>query len=173
VFKQHVASLALARRIKRARPDIAILFGGANCEGAMGRECARRFNFVDAVVSGEGERVFAPIVEALLAGQPIPALPGVYTRRTALLPSAAGDNTPLVEAMDELPYPDYADFFAQWERARFLAAYTPRLMFETSRGCWWGAKHHCTFCGPFAPVPSGKIHRNSSHSRMIHRVAIR
>jgi len=21
------------------------------------------------------------------------------------------------------------------------------LPFETSRGCWWGAKHHCTFCG--------------------------
>jgi radical SAM superfamily enzyme YgiQ (UPF0313 family) len=18
---------------------------------------------------------------------------------------------------------------------------------ETARGCWWGAKHHCTFCG--------------------------
>jgi radical SAM superfamily enzyme YgiQ (UPF0313 family) len=21
------------------------------------------------------------------------------------------------------------------------------LLFEASRGCWWGAKHHCTFCG--------------------------
>ena len=21
------------------------------------------------------------------------------------------------------------------------------MMFETSRGCWWGAKKHCTFCG--------------------------
>jgi len=21
------------------------------------------------------------------------------------------------------------------------------LLLETSRGCWWGAKHHCTFCG--------------------------
>ncbi|MCP4966413.1 MAG: RiPP maturation radical SAM protein 1 [bacterium] len=23
----------------------------------------------------------------------------------------------------------------------------PKLLIETSRGCWWGAKHHCTFCG--------------------------
>src|SRR5205807_8166536 len=23
----------------------------------------------------------------------------------------------------------------------------PSLLFETSRGCWWGAKSHCTFCG--------------------------
>jgi ribosomal peptide maturation radical SAM protein 1 len=22
-----------------------------------------------------------------------------------------------------------------------------RLPYESSRGCWWGAKHHCTFCG--------------------------
>jgi magnesium-protoporphyrin IX monomethyl ester (oxidative) cyclase len=21
------------------------------------------------------------------------------------------------------------------------------LLLETSRGCWWGAKQHCTFCG--------------------------
>src|SRR3977135_2135675 len=23
----------------------------------------------------------------------------------------------------------------------------PRLVLESSRGCWWGEKHHCTFCG--------------------------
>jgi ribosomal peptide maturation radical SAM protein 1 len=23
----------------------------------------------------------------------------------------------------------------------------PALLFETSRGCWWGEKAHCTFCG--------------------------
>jgi magnesium-protoporphyrin IX monomethyl ester (oxidative) cyclase len=23
----------------------------------------------------------------------------------------------------------------------------PTLLFETSRGCWWGARAHCTFCG--------------------------
>ncbi len=23
----------------------------------------------------------------------------------------------------------------------------PLLFFETSRGCWWGQKHHCKFCG--------------------------
>jgi ribosomal peptide maturation radical SAM protein 1 len=23
----------------------------------------------------------------------------------------------------------------------------PTLLFETSRGCWWGEKSHCTFCG--------------------------
>src|SRR5262245_66594438 len=23
----------------------------------------------------------------------------------------------------------------------------PVLLFETSRGCWWGQRAHCTFCG--------------------------
>jgi hypothetical protein len=36
MFEQHLASLALARRLKQALPDVFILFGGANCEGVMG-----------------------------------------------------------------------------------------------------------------------------------------
>jgi radical SAM superfamily enzyme YgiQ (UPF0313 family) len=23
----------------------------------------------------------------------------------------------------------------------------PKLVIESSRGCWWGHKHYCTFCG--------------------------
>jgi hypothetical protein len=41
VFQQHVASLALARRLKARAPEVAIVFGGSNCEGVMGRRrCA-------------------------------------------------------------------------------------------------------------------------------------
>ena len=56
VFQQHVASLALARRIRAASPGTVVVLGGANCEGPMGAETARSFPFLDAVVSGEGER---------------------------------------------------------------------------------------------------------------------
>src|SRR4029078_9998365 len=35
-FQQHVASLALAQRLRVARPDVPILIGGANCESVMG-----------------------------------------------------------------------------------------------------------------------------------------
>ena len=24
---------------------------------------------------------------------------------------------------------------------------SPTLLIETSRGCWWGERNHCTFCG--------------------------
>ncbi|MEP7007634.1 MAG: RiPP maturation radical SAM C-methyltransferase, partial [Sphingomonas bacterium] len=47
--------------------------------------------------------------------------------------------------------PDYSDFFATLrplQAAGLLPQWLPRhLMMETSRGCWWGAKNHCTFCG--------------------------
>ena len=62
VFQQHVASLALARRLKERAPTITIVFGGSNCEGVMGAETVRQFPFVDAAVSGEGDLIFPEIV---------------------------------------------------------------------------------------------------------------
>jgi ribosomal peptide maturation radical SAM protein 1 len=42
--------------------------------------------------------------------------------------------------------PDYGEFF---ERATSLGLSVEAtwIPFESARGCWWGAKHHCTFCG--------------------------
>ena len=46
-FQQNIASLALARELRRRAPpeDLTVLFGGANCEGAMGRALSRNFSF--------------------------------------------------------------------------------------------------------------------------------
>ena len=68
VFQQNVASLALAKRIKAILPEVFIVFGGTNCEGVMGAEMVRQFPFVDAVVSGEGDRVFGAIGYRLVNG---------------------------------------------------------------------------------------------------------
>ena len=61
VFQQHLASLALAKRLKARLPDTHIVMGGANCEATMGVETVRQFPFVDAVVSGEADHVFAEL----------------------------------------------------------------------------------------------------------------
>lgn len=152
-FQQQVASLALAKRIKEEAPEIFIVFGGANCEGPMGAEVARQFRFVDAVVSGEGDLVFPDLVERVLAGQPIDELPGVHTaqeRPVSLLQGPRHRVAPMVQDMDALPYPDFSDFFDQFAAANLDIdgePQQPRLLFESSRGCWWGQKSHCTFCG--------------------------
>lgn len=143
VFQQHVASLAVAAELKRIAPEIYIVFGGANCEAEMGLETIRQFRQVDFVVSGEGDDAFPALVKALLAGSKVD-IPGVLHRdyrRSEL-------NTGMITSMEDLPYPDYSDFFDQLRSGALdLQGDVPRLLFESSRGCWWGEKHHCTFCG--------------------------
>jgi ribosomal peptide maturation radical SAM protein 1 len=146
-FAQQTAALALARRVKDDRPETFILLGGANCEGVMGREIVRQFTFVDAVVSGEGDRIFPQLCRLALDGQPVGDLPGVLTRDRVLAGGPVPPNAPPVQDMDTLPFPEFDDFFAQLESSETGRRLTPLLLFETSRGCWWGKAHHCTFCG--------------------------
>lgn len=42
---------------------------------------------------------------------------------------------------------DYSPFLDTIERNFPDGRVEPTLLFETSRGCWWGEKAHCTFCG--------------------------
>ncbi len=149
VFQQQTASLAMARRIKELRPETFVVMGGANCEGAMGAEVVRQFPFVDAAVSGEGDLVIGEIAKRVLDGRAIDDLPGVRTAARADAEFAANRfaNAPAVMRMDDLPHPDYGDYFEQFRRSRFDRRWIPRLFFETSRGCWWGERMHCTFCG--------------------------
>ena len=115
----------------------------------MGAEVIRQFPFVDAVVSGEGDLVFADLVERILAGDASIEMPGVYTRggRSFVSPGDRYAWAPMVRDMDALPVPDYDEFFEQWELAHLDERERTTIQFETSRGCWWGERHHCTFCG--------------------------
>jgi len=138
-FQQNIASLALARELRRqsGQDGPVILFGGANCEGSMGRALARNFAFADHVVSGEAERVVEWLVPRLVDSleQPQP-FPRVLERVIAGEP---------VEDMNLLPTPDFDGYFAAYRKNAFTWPY--QLSAETSRGCWWGAKVHCKFCG--------------------------
>jgi ribosomal peptide maturation radical SAM protein 1 len=149
VFQQHVASLALARLIKARRPEVLIVFGGANCEGVMGAETLRQFPFVDAVVSGEGDLVFPDLVRRFIDGAAWSDVPGVLTQSTVKRAFMFGrfPNAPVVTDLDALPHPDFSDFFKQYVTTRFLGRWKPNIYVETSRGCWWGERMHCTFCG--------------------------
>ena len=152
-FQQQIAALSLARRIKEEAPNITIVFGGANCEGVMAAELIRQFTFVDAVVSGEGDLAFPQLLQRVLARQPYDDIIGVNTRKNVSFSRLNGfrfSTAPMVRDMDSLPYPDFDDFFEQFEQVDLgidKQRNRPRIMFESSRGCWWGEKAHCTFCG--------------------------
>ena len=134
VFQQNVAALALASRIKARNPRILTIFGGANCEGPMGAALKRSFPYVDCVVSGEADRIVGDLVSDALAAGRFPAAPDACS-------------SPPLWNLDLLPQIDYDAFMATYDALEDPAKKPPRVLFETSRGCWWGEKNHCTFCG--------------------------
>ncbi len=154
-FQQTMSSMCLARRIKQLRPEVKIVFGGAACEGEMGIELLRQFPAVDYVFLSKADLTFPPLVEEILQDQPIELPPGVVGRQlweasltaTEPLPPAPDPGKFMVRDMDGLPYPDFDDYFERLGRSPLRTEIEPLLFFETSRGCWWGQKHQCKFCG--------------------------
>ena len=49
--------------------------------------------------------------------------------------------------LDELPFPDYDDYFRTLRTVGAPASLGVHVLFETARGCWWGERAKCTFCG--------------------------
>lgn len=154
-FQQTMPSICLAQRIKQVRPEIKIVFGGAACEGEMGVELLRQFAEIDYVFLGEADLTFPPVVEQILACRNVELPPGVVGRESlrSLTPGDRSDPTAcnhdlsMVHNLDELPYPDFDDYFARWASSPLREQIDPLLFYETSRGCWWGQKHQCKFCG--------------------------
>lgn len=161
-FQQNMASLALAKRVKQEFPEKLIVFGGANCEGEMGEELHRRYKFIDAAVGGEAEITFPDLVDRFDTGRELTGLSGVTVRVNGVT-IPAGRPSQMIEQLDNLPALNYDDFFSDRTRAaKVSASYQAVPLYETARGCWWGQKHHCTFCGLNA---LGMSYRSKSQER--------
>ena len=145
-FQQTMSSLALARRIKRDHPDIFIVMGGANCQDEMGTELHRNYPFLDAVCQGEGDIAFPELLTRVAAGEDVQGIAGMVVR-VADQTIEPRQSTVSVTDMNTLPVPDFDAFFDQHAALGFQKRHPPAVVFETSRGCWWGSKSHCTFCG--------------------------
>lgn len=150
-FEQHCAALALLRRVKELAPEVVTILGGANCEGSMGWTTLKNCPWVDCAVSGEADELIAPLCESLLNGDPeVPH--GAMTRAHVAMGRAKafpGGNIPraVVGNMAASPAPDFDEYFAALKDSPLKDFITPALAVESSRGCWWGQKSHCTFCG--------------------------
>ncbi len=151
MFAQHVPSMALARLIKERSPQTLVVLGGANCEAPMGAVVAEHVPVVDFVFSGPALNTFGEFIQCVLDGEPErgDTIPGILSRRNCRDPrfrKAIGTERDI----DDFILPDYASFFAALDNhpeLRRTGTSEPMLFFETSRGCWWGQRSHCTFCG--------------------------
>jgi ribosomal peptide maturation radical SAM protein 1 len=157
VFQQHCASLALLKRIHEISPDTILLMGGANCEGEMGVQTLRSFPWIDCIVSGEADALFPDLCRVMLEqgrnADPASLPDGAVSQRHLKTVFPILSQQPLaaprsvIHDMDSLPLPDYSHYFQALKDSTLTNLIHPGLLAESSRGCWWGEKFHCTFCG--------------------------
>ena len=133
-FEQTAASVALLHAVKKIAPATVTLLGGANCDGPMAEGVLTLNVAADFVFRGECEHVFVQFLQGLRGGR-VP--------RTRIV-----SGEPCAD-LDALPAPDFTQFFRQVDvfSAGSGGQYGDWLIYESSRGCWWGEKRHCTFCG--------------------------
>ncbi len=141
VFHQNIASLALAKRLKERHPHLTIAFGGANWEEEMGAAQLQQFHFVDLAFSGEADHSFPAVLDARREGRTVGGIAGVMLRGDEHSGAQA------IENLDEVPVPDFDPYFAGKDQHESVRSLDSQLMMETARGCWWGERSHCTFCG--------------------------
>ncbi|MEI9852231.1 MAG: RiPP maturation radical SAM C-methyltransferase [Sphingomonas sp.] len=136
-FEQVMAGSAIALRIRQAAPDTVIVMGGANIASPMGAAYARVFPWVDHFFSGEADIAFPDFCERFA--------------RTGERPSERVIECPPVDDISVSPTPDFEDYMtalrAEQARGALPATLPEGLPLESSRGCWWGMKNHCVFCG--------------------------
>jgi ribosomal peptide maturation radical SAM protein 1 len=147
-FQQTAASIAIANALKRVAPDVIVVIGGANCDGDMAYGVAQAAPLIDYVFQGESETSFPRFLAQVADGRP---------PRERVIAGAPCDD------MSSVPMPLFDDYAA--EKAAWLTGPDELpdaevwLPYESSRGCWWGERHHCTFCGLNA---LGMNHREKS-----------
>ena len=144
-FQQSLSSLALSNLIKTRYPEKLIVFGGAACTSPMGDQLLKSFSWIDFICSGESELSFPTLIESIRAGIAPDRIAGVSFING--MKTISGLPPEIVEDFKAVPMPDYDDFFRQFSESSVSLQYSPHIPIETSRGCWWGVKSHCLFCG--------------------------
>lgn len=131
-FEQTNATALIAKSVRKFFPAVKIVAGGANCEGEMAEAILQLIPELDLVFSGESENEIYRLFED-------------SSNLKKIINCSPNSN------LEILPDNDFSEYFSQlaiW-MPDFLANEKSMIQvpYESSRGCWWGQKHHCTFCG--------------------------
>jgi len=146
MFFENMVSFAAARKLKARNPKIITILGGATSESPSGEEWVRQVEALDFVFSGSGLKGFPKLLTNILDGRPEEnhKIPGVFSRV-----NLGYEVSPIAEELDidTVLDHDYSPFIQALEEKLPAWDIKAVLPFETSRGCWWGERAHCTFCG--------------------------
>lgn len=130
-FGHVTASICLLNKIKIMNPAITTIIGGAYCFGELTEGVASLTDKIDYIFSGESEITFPNFIKQVLINQ----LP-----KERIIAGERPD-------INRNPVPDYSDYFMQSQKYLPESKREIMITYETSRGCWWGQKKPCNFCG--------------------------
>ncbi|MCL4732074.1 MAG: B12-binding domain-containing radical SAM protein, partial [Planctomycetes bacterium] len=130
-------ALWMAREIKECRPDSLVILGGPQ-PSSVPKETLERFEYVDMIVVGEGEKTLEDIVLADFDPDRLLDTPGVALRVGESV--RINSKRALVPNMDDFPFPDYSLVNLQDYIDFQTIPFNPSI--EVGRGC----PFHCTFC---------------------------
>lgn len=136
---QLTSALYVIKRLKKDFPELMVVVGGALTPGIAAPDILKTFPDINAVVAGEGELPLYKMIQHLRRTPPDPdesTIQGLFTRQTDSMPPARAAFAQL-KALDELPAPDYDDYFNLLKTFEPHKRFFPTLPVETSRGCWW------------------------------------
>jgi ribosomal peptide maturation radical SAM protein 1 len=148
VFQQLLASVAMAKALKRRYPETPIIMGGAGFEDDIADEIMKGCPQVDYIHCGDADETLPQIIQRIYRKEPMKGMPGVMWRNNEQV--AFAGRAPNLSDMNKTPVPDFDEYFYARKESgyeEYEGSQEVMLPIETARGCWWGVKNHCTFCG--------------------------
>lgn len=154
-FTHLITSAALlAERIKAADPGIVVVIGGYHAS-SLPEPTLREFPIFDYLVAGEGEMAFAKLVEAVMAGERDPQIPGVFYRRGDVVHGLGRGEIP--PHLDELGEPAWHLYDPE-----IFKRHVSLLPIMSLRGCPFS----CNFCSR----PYGQSVRRRTPSKVVDEI---
>ncbi len=156
------AAISIAHYLKRAKPDLTIVLGGAHAT-LLPEETLAAAPEIDIIIRGEGEETIIELLRALEYKQPLDNVSGISYRRDGKVISTAARSTTI--DLDSLPFLAYHLL----PRRRYKphpphGRAFPFAAIITSRGC----PYRCSYCSK--PIFGDKF-RGQSPERVVDEVA--
>jgi len=127
---------------KKVNSEIITVTGGQHFT-ATAQESLQEYTDIDIVVRGEGERTLAELLKNVENRHALEKTEGMSFRKEGEI--VHNPPRPLIEDLEELPYPGYhlvKDLVRKYHFAAMAGRDAPFALIEGARGC----VHECTFC---------------------------